>query len=203
MPAAPQVSPGDNHAASASRLFERFLEFAVLALMGTLAVVVVVGVGFRKAGAALVWYDELASILLAWLTYYGAALAALRGAHIGVPKLVEGARPAARRVLILLREVFVVGFFVLAAYAGLRVQQVLAGTYLVSMPSVPTGVAHSVIPIGALLFIVAELMSFPERMRGPGSVHKATGPPENAAADKDPGHESEPPATAGPNEDQP
>ena len=34
--------------------FERFLELVVLALMAALAVVVVVGVVFRKAGAALV-----------------------------------------------------------------------------------------------------------------------------------------------------
>ena len=67
----------------------RFLEGAVLVLLAALALVVVVGVGFRKAGAALVWYDEVASILLAWLTYYGAALAALRRAHIGVPTLAE------------------------------------------------------------------------------------------------------------------
>ena len=58
---------------------EQSLEIIMLFLMTSLAVVVIVGVGFRKAGAALVWYDEVASILLAWLTYYGAALAALDG----------------------------------------------------------------------------------------------------------------------------
>ena len=67
---------------------QRALEFAVVALMVALAVVVVLGVVFRRLGAALVWYDEIASILLAWLTFYGAALAALHRAHIGFPKLV-------------------------------------------------------------------------------------------------------------------
>ena len=64
----------------------------MIALVAALAVVVVLGVGFRKAGAALVWYDEAASILLAWLTYYGAALVALTRGHIGVPVLVERLR---------------------------------------------------------------------------------------------------------------
>ncbi len=145
---------------------ERFLEIIVLVLMTALAVVVIVGVGFRKAGAALVWYDELASILLAWLTYYGACLAALRHAHIGFPKLVDGLSPARRRALIAVREVIVIGFFLLVAWAGWQVQRVLAGTYLVSMPSVPTGLAHSVIPIGALLFVVAELAALPARLSG-------------------------------------
>ena len=72
------------------------MEGAVLVLLAGLALVVVVGVGFRKAGAALVWYDEVASILLAWLTYYGAALAALRRAHIGVPTLTQRLRGRVR-----------------------------------------------------------------------------------------------------------
>lgn len=134
--------------------------------MTSLAVLVVVGVGFRKAGLALVWYDELASILLAWLTYYGACLAAMRHAHIGFPKLVDAASPTRRRALIVVRETIVVGFFLLVAWAGWQVQRVLAGTYLVSMPSVPTGVAHSVIPVGALLFVIAELASVRRRLAG-------------------------------------
>ena len=40
-------------------------------------IIVVVAVVYRKIGHSLVWYDEGASIVLAWLTYYGAALAAL------------------------------------------------------------------------------------------------------------------------------
>ena len=43
---------------------ERTLEVVVLTLMTALAVVVVLGVGFRKFGAALVWYDEVASVLV-------------------------------------------------------------------------------------------------------------------------------------------
>ncbi len=134
----------------------------MLILMTALAVVVIVGVGFRKAGAALVWYDEVASILLAWLTYYGASLAALKRAHIGFPKLVQSAAPHVRFYLVICREIIVIGFFVLVAWAGFRVLQVLDGIYLASLPGVSARVAQSVIPIGAVLFIIAELLSFAE-----------------------------------------
>ena len=137
----------------------RFLEAAVLFLMAVLAGVVVVGVLFRKLGAALVWYDEVASILLAWLTYYGAALAALRRAHIGVPTVVERLSGRSRLMAVVLAETAVVGFFIVVAWAGWQVLQVLGGTTLVSLPWVPATLAQSVIPIGAILFIVAELLS--------------------------------------------
>ena len=142
--------------------FEAGLEVLVLTLMTTLALVVIVGVGFRKAGAALVWYDEVASILLAWLTYYGASLAALKRAHIGFPKIVQSVGPKLRLALVIARELVVVGFFVLITWAGWQVLQILQGIYLTSLPSVPARLTQSVIPIGAVLFIVAELLSFAE-----------------------------------------
>jgi TRAP-type C4-dicarboxylate transport system permease small subunit len=136
------------------------LQAIVLVLMTALAVLVVVGVAFRKLGAALVWYDEVAAILLAWLTYYGAGLAALRGAHIGFPKLVSGAPPAWKQALEVVRLVIVVAFFGLTAWAGWRVLRVVAGTSLVSVPWIPVSLTQSVIPIAAVLFITAELVTF-------------------------------------------
>ena len=147
--------------------FQQALEFAVLGLTTSLALVVVLGVVFRKFGAALVWYDELASILLAWLTFYGAALAALQRAHIGFPKLVDGLEPSIRRPLVLVGEAFVLAFFMVTAWAGWRVFGILGGETLVSLPWVPQRLAQSVIPIGAVLFIVAELLTLPEVWAGP------------------------------------
>lgn len=141
------------------RPFRRFLEAITLLLMTALALVVVAGIVFRKAGASLVWYDEVASILLVWLTYYGAALAALDRAHIGFPRFVESARSTARLALVGIREAVIIGFFLLVAWAGWRVLQVLDNTYVVSLPWLSAAITQSVIPIGAVLFIVAELIS--------------------------------------------
>ena len=149
--------------------FERLLETITLVLMATLVLVVVVGVVFRKAGTSLVWYDEVASILLAWLTYYGAALGALKRSHIGFPKLIETVSPKLRRALTGLRDVAVIGFFALTAWAGWRVLLVLEGSYLVSLPWVPSQLTQSVIPLGAALFIVAELLKAIEISTPPAS----------------------------------
>lgn len=138
--------------------------------MAALALLVVAAVIFRKAGAPLVWYDEVAPILLAWLTYYGAGLAALRRAHIGFPKLVDSAPRRLRLALLWAREAAVVGFFALAAWAGWRVLLVLDETYLVSLPWVPMRLTQSVIPIGAALFILTESLAFLERITEQGEA---------------------------------
>ena len=138
----------------------------MIVLVTAMALLVVLGVVFRKTGAALVWYDEVASILLAWLTYYGAALVALSRGHIGVPALVDRLHGPARTCVVLAGEVAVIAFFVVLAWAGLQVQSALAGTALVSLPGVPAALAQSVIPIGAVLFIIAQLLSMPAVLRG-------------------------------------
>ena len=113
--------PTDRTAVSldkARRGLRTVLEAVVLFLMIALAVVVVVGVVFRKVGASLVWYDEVASLMLAWLTYYGAALAALHRGHIGMPTLVDRLSGTARKAVVLLGEACVLAFFVVLAGAG-------------------------------------------------------------------------------------
>lgn len=159
------MRPSDGPALSRlRRLLERSLEAAVAVLVAALALVVIVGVSFRQAGAALPWYDEVASVLLAWLTYYGAALAALRRGHVGVPTLVERMNPALRLWAVAAAEAAVLLFFAVLAWAGWQVQGALAGTAMVSLPSVPAAVARSAVPIGAVLFVVAQLASLPQAL---------------------------------------
>ncbi len=147
------------------RALERLLNFIVIILMLALAVIVTLGVVYRKAGMSLVWYDEIASVLLAWLTYYGAALAALKRAHIGFPGLVEAMPVSLRVPVTLAAEALVIGFFVLMAYVGASVLEVLATDSLVSLPQVSVMYTQSVIPIGAALFVIAELLVVPDALR--------------------------------------
>jgi TRAP-type C4-dicarboxylate transport system permease small subunit len=55
----------------------------------------------------------------------------------------------------------VIGFFALMAWAGIEVLQVLEGMTLISLTWIPIQVTQSVIPIGAILFIICELVSLP------------------------------------------
>jgi TRAP-type C4-dicarboxylate transport system permease small subunit len=147
------------------RVLGEVLTWIVIALMAVLTVVVVVAVVYRKAGASLSWYDEVASILLVWITYFGAALAALKRSHIGVDNLLLALPLAWRKIAVVAAEAFVLVFFALLAWAGWRVLLVLDGMNLVSLTWVPVQLTQSVIPIGAVLFIVAEIVSLPDHWR--------------------------------------
>jgi len=141
--------------------YERALEWVVIALMALLAAEVTAGVVFRTVGYSLVWYDEVASILLAWLTFYGSALAAVKRAHIGCPEVVALLPPGAKLAARLVVEVLVIAFFVLVGWTGTTVLGVLATDHLVSLPDIPVSWVQSVVPISAALIIVAELLNLP------------------------------------------
>jgi TRAP-type C4-dicarboxylate transport system permease small subunit len=145
--------------------FERLLETITVLLIVSLAVVVVLGVIFRWAGESLSWYDEVASVQLAWLTYYGASLAALKRAHIGVPSLIAVVRPFFRVPLVILAECVIIGFFLILAWYGYVVLVILEGDTLISLPFISTQFTQSVIPIGAILFVIAEILNLPQILR--------------------------------------
>jgi TRAP-type C4-dicarboxylate transport system permease small subunit len=141
--------------------YECLLEWVVISLMAVLAVEVTVGVLFRMAGASLVWYDEVASILLAWLTFYGSALAAAKRSHIGCPEVVALLPPRVRVAARVLADGLVIGFFLLVGWMGYTVLGVLATDHLVSLPDIPVSYVQSVVPIGSALVIAAEILTLP------------------------------------------
>jgi len=141
------------------------LEWVMIALMLALTIVVIVGVTYRLAGNSLSWYDEIASVLLAWITYYGAALAALKRRHIGFDTALLALPVQLRMAGLVAAEVLVIGFFLLMTWAGLEVLDVLEGMRLVALSWMPIQVTQSVIPIGGALFILCELISLPDYWR--------------------------------------
>ncbi len=150
---------------AARRSLEWILEWITIILMIALSVVVIVAVSFRLVGDSLSWYDEVAAIQLSWVTYYGAALAALKRNHIGFDSVLLAIPMPARMVAVALAEITVIGFFAIMTWAGMEVLNVLEGSYLISLTWVPIQLTQSVIPIGGALFILCELISLPHYWR--------------------------------------
>lgn len=150
-----------------------FLEGVVVVLVIALAGVVTLGFVSRYLGSPLSWYDELAAVLLAWVTYYGAALAAAKGAHITCPSVLNMCPPSIRVPIALLAEAITIGFFIFLGLASYQVMMILEGVNMVSLPAISMQVTQSAIPVASVLFIIAELLRLPDVLksaRGKGFV---------------------------------
>ena len=144
-----------------NRVLSTVLEWITISLMILLTLVVTLAVIARLMGQSFSWYDEVAAIMLAWITYYGSALAALHRRHIGFDTVLLALPKNVRVAALLLSEAIVLTFFFLMARAGLQVLDVLAGDTLVSLRWVPIQFTQSVIPIGAILFMLCQMLSLP------------------------------------------
>ena len=148
-----------------SRSLELVLEWMLMLLMIALTAIVVIAVVYRKLDASLSWYDEVASVALAWITYYGGALAVIKRKHIGFDSVLLAIPMPIRLYTALFAEFVFLAFFILLAWAGWEVLLVVGGDSLVSLRWVPVQLTQSVIPVGAVLFIVCELLAAPAYLR--------------------------------------
>lgn len=142
-------------------VLSKILEWVTISLMVLLTIVVTVAVLARLLGQSFSWYDEVAAIMLAWITYYGSALAALHRRHIGFDTVLLALPVKLRLAALVAGEAVVLIFFLLMARAGIQVLEVLEGDTLISLTWVPVQFTQSIIPIGALLFMLCQLLSLP------------------------------------------
>ena len=146
--------------------YDTCLQYIMFVMMIALAVTVVVGVVYRWSGNALVWYDEVASVQLAWLTYYGSAYAALKGAHIGVPSILKSFPIPMRKVFFVVSKIVIYSFFALMTYYSLIVMKLIHGETLTTLEWVPQSLVQSVIPVGSFLFMLSETLRLKEDYQG-------------------------------------
>ncbi len=144
------------------RLFRKLiavLEWWSVVLLVLMVALVCVGVFFRYVlGASLAWYDEFASYLLVWLTFYGAVVASYRRRHISFEVVVDKLNPAARKAIDALSECFVLLFQFVMFYYGWELIQKMGEDRTVSLPWVKMGWIYSVLPIsGGLMLLISAL----------------------------------------------
>jgi TRAP-type C4-dicarboxylate transport system permease small subunit len=142
------------------RLFSRVitvLEWWAVLLLVMMVVLVSLGVFFRYVlDASLAWYDEFASYLLVWLTFYGAVAASYRRRHIGFDVVVNRFMPGTRRLVEIVAELFVSGFQFVLLYYGWALMQKMGDETAISLPWVKMGWVYSVLPIaGGLMLLIS------------------------------------------------
>jgi TRAP-type C4-dicarboxylate transport system permease small subunit len=107
--------------------------------------------------------EELARMLLIWITMLGGALAFAKKAHLGVDFFVGKMRPDARKTLAILVQCITVAFAVVVMIiGGFAYAQSQWTQQLPTMPWLTKGVVYAVIPVAGffiLLFALEQLIA--------------------------------------------
>jgi TRAP-type C4-dicarboxylate transport system permease small subunit len=142
------------------RLFRRLIdliEWWSVLLLVLMVGIVCLGVFFRYVlNESLVWYDEFASYLLVWLTFYGAVVASYRRRHIAFDVVVSKLRPETRRIMDFIGELFCLGFQIVLFYYGWILMDKIGEESAISLPWVKMRWIYSVLPItGGLMLLIS------------------------------------------------
>lgn len=143
----------------------RVIETICIVLLVTLACIVVYATTTRYLGFSPSWYDEIASVLLAWLTYFGATYALFLRQHMSFGGLVTALPRRAAVALALFSEILVIGFFAVAAWYGFQVLAVAKWDSLLSLRWMTLDIVQSVIPVTSALMILGTLLTMPRALR--------------------------------------
>jgi TRAP-type C4-dicarboxylate transport system permease small subunit len=155
------------------RFLNRFiavLEWWAVFLLVLMVAVVALGVFFRYVlGASLAWYDEFASYLLVWLTFYGAVVASYRRRHIGFDMVVNRFMSSTRRKIEVVAELLVLGFHIVLFYYGWNLMQKMGDETAISLPWVKMGWVYSALPIAGGLMLIISLERLLHLLFGSGT----------------------------------
>jgi TRAP-type C4-dicarboxylate transport system permease small subunit len=126
-------------------------------LLALMVFLVCLGVFFRYVlDASLAWYDEFASYLLVWLTFYGAVSASYHRRHIGFDTFIARLMPDTRKQLEIVAELLVLGFQIVLLYYGWLLTRKMGDETAVSLVWVKMGWIYSVLPIsGGLMLLIS------------------------------------------------
>ncbi len=135
------------------------LEWWTSLLLVLMVVVVFVGVFYRYVlNAALAWYDEFASYLLVWLTFYGAVVVSAHGRQIGFDTLVARLAPRPRRILEITAELCAIAFQAVLFGSGWVLTAAVHADTAVSLPWVRMSWVYSVLPVSGGLMLLVSLI---------------------------------------------
>ena len=153
-----------------SRALNRWIQFLVSAMGMAMAGIVAIQVFFRYGlNHSLFWSEELARILLVWLTFFGATVAYFHKAHPGVDGLVRRLPARGRRMAALFSHLAALALFSVMVWYGMQF------AYFVRLQITPAlgwpkWVVMAAVPGAGLVFWVHGLAMVIETLTGRGDA---------------------------------
>ena len=141
-------------------VMDRVVGWALAACLAGMTCIVFVSVIFRYLlNSPLIWTEELASLLFAWLTFVGAYVGFRSRSHISIDTLVIFLPAPARRRLTRCVDVGVLLLLALFVWQGIKLT---ATTWSLEFPAmeISRGYLYASFPIGCFLMAIGILQNW-------------------------------------------
>lgn len=145
-----------------------FSVVAALTVSGLAAIIVLQVFQRYVMNRSLDWPDEMAGVLLAWITFVGAALVARDNEHISVTIAADNLPPFWSDVVRVITDLIVILLLWVYVWFSIPMVMITWGQTLITVP-ISRGFLFTVLPISALVMIGYVLAASPltRRLRRP------------------------------------
>lgn len=135
------------------RYFAPVVDILAIYLLSILVIVVFVNVCSRYAlNLPLAWSEELAKILLVWVTFIGAAVASRRGRHLKIEDVLKRMDEKGQRKMYIYINVVVSLFLVFMIWKGFSFSIAMKDTVTDAL-RISNMVLYAALPVGATLML--------------------------------------------------
>lgn len=144
----------------------RMLEFLLIAAVTVLVLDVLWGVISRYLlGEQGSWTEELARVLLIWVSLLGGALAYSAKVHLGLDLFVSSMDRDTRKKVMIVTDIIIMLFaiFVLIIGGGSLVKETLRLEQMMMALGIAKGYVYLAVPISGLFFLIFSIESLFER----------------------------------------
>ncbi len=142
---------------SISKKLIKLLEIFVIVIMTALVLDVIWGVASRYLlGDQSSWTEELARVLLIWVSLMGASLAFAEKSHLGVDYLMTKLHPEAARFMAITTNIIILIAIVLIFLVGgfQLMQRTFSMNQIMPAMNIPKGYVYSVVPLSGIFTVI-------------------------------------------------
>ncbi len=147
-----------------TRLADRGIEVAAIAVTLALLAVMVLGIGSRLVNDPLVWTDELARYLMVWLALLGWIIASRRRAHIRITVIIDRLPRILRLVAEVAIQLALVVFGAVLAWHSLELVERAWDVEAVSL-AIPSAFLYILVPLAGLAIVLQAAAEIVQALR--------------------------------------
>lgn len=135
------------------KIIDKTLDVSLVIILGTMASIVAANVFCRfLLGFSIYWGDELALVLMVWLTFLGAAVAIRDNAHYTFSYLAGKLNGSALRNYLLLRNLLVITSILILGYHSFQITRGITSWILPAL-EISRAYVYVSAPLGCLFML--------------------------------------------------
>lgn len=133
--------------------FDKALDISLVLILGSMSVLVAVNVIFRFVlNASIFWGDEVALVLMVWLTFLGAAVATREKEHYQFKYLVYKLKDTPLKLYLCTRHIITIVAILLLGYYSARVA-IEIHSWILPATEISRTLVYGACPIGCVFML--------------------------------------------------